>query len=141
MKCHFCDQEAVERCYQCGLLFCDKHGNANCVACDGGIAEGDPRRDRVSVKPMSPETRGLAWWRPISADEYVPPACYQCGGLTRSKCTSCGRQFCANHGSASAGRCSECQRSSNAGMLIGLGVIVLFVFMFLFSLVWAWLFA
>ena len=138
MKCHLCDQEAVERCYQCGNLFCEKHGTINCVSCDSGIAEGDPRRDRISAKPMKAAGRGLAWWRPISADEYVPPACHQCGGLTRNQCTTCGRQYCANHAGAQ-GRCSECQTSSNAGMLIGLGVIGLLVVIFLFSMVWNWL--
>jgi hypothetical protein len=138
MKCHLCDEEAVDRCYQCGQLFCDKHGKVNCASCDNGIAEGDPRRDRVSARPMPQKGRGLAWWRPISADDYVPPACYQCGGLTRARCVGCGRQFCAKH-AGRGGNCADCQTASTTGTLIGLGAIGLIALAFVGALFLSWL--
>jgi hypothetical protein len=139
MKCHLCDHDAVDRCYQCGQLFCEDHGKVNCAACSSGIAEGDPRHDRISVKRMGAPGSGYAWWRPVAAEEYVPPACYQCGGLARTKCVGCGRRYCATH-AGSGGRCAECQSSSTAGMLIGGLVIGGLFLIFAFALTWSWLF-
>ena len=138
MKCHLCDQEAVDRCYQCGQLFCPEHGGVNCSACSSGIAEGDPRQDRVSARRLANAGRGYAWWRPVTAEEFVPPACYQCGGLTRSRCVGCGRRYCANH-AGTGGRCAECHASSTTGMLIGLGVIGGLGLIFAIAVVWSWL--
>ena len=138
MKCHLCDQTAIDRCYQCGQLFCEQHGTVNCSACTSGIVEGDPRQDRVSAKRMTAAGRGYAWWRPVAAEEYVPPACYQCGSLARSRCVACGRRYCAGH-AGSGGRCAECQASSTTGMLVGFVVIGAVGLIFAAALFWSWL--
>ena len=36
-----------------------------------------------------------AWWRPRQAEEYSPPACYQCRGIARNVCINCGDRYCA----------------------------------------------
>ena len=48
MHCHLCQREAVDRCYTCGELFCEEHGNVNCVRCTTGIIAGDNRADRIT---------------------------------------------------------------------------------------------
>ena len=137
MKCHLCDHEAVDRCYQCGQLFCQEHGTVNCSACTTGIAEGNPRQDRISTIRMTAGGHGNAWWRPVAAEEYVPPSCHQCGGLARTQCVGCGRRYCAAH-LGKAGRCAECQRSSTAGMVIGFVVIGALGLIFASALLWNW---
>lgn len=125
MKCHLCGQPAVDRCYACGRLFCERHGQTNCSACAHGIAAGDPRPDRITADPASHAAAQRAWWRPQEADEYEPPSCYVCHGLARRVCQRCERRFCAEH----AGNdylCRECHRSSSIG-LVAFGVLMVFV--------------
>lgn len=116
MSCHLCSNEAIDRCFTCGRLVCADHGAKNCAACQGSFQPGDPSFERVSVAP--PRTgQDAAWWRPQKAEEYVPPACYVCRGLTRAVCAHCGRYYCAEH----AGRnfsCKECNTASNVSLYV-----------------------
>jgi hypothetical protein len=137
MKCHLCDQAAVDRCYQCGQLFCEQHGKVSCSACTTGIAAGDPRQDRVSTKRMNAASRGFAWWRPVVAEAYVPPACHQCGSLARSQCVGCGRRYCPAH-AGPGGRCAACHASNTTGTLFGFVVIVALGLIFAAALLWNW---
>ena len=116
MNCHLCAREAVARCFNCGALFCEEHGNVNCVRCETGIAAGDPRPDRFSAAPMGSRSRP-GWWRPQVAEDYDPPACYECKGLARQTCRHCGNLYCPEH----AGRghlCRACHQSANAALWI-----------------------
>jgi hypothetical protein len=122
-RCEFCQAEAVGRCYACGALFCDRHGEENCVRCDSSIAAGDPRPDRVSARPLGNGSRS-GWWRPQMAEDYNPPACYECKGLARTVCRHCGSLYCADHAGA-AGLCAACSRSSNIGLVALIGIVVL----------------
>ncbi len=108
MHCYLCQREAVDRCYNCGELFCEEHGSVNCVRCETGIMAGDSRADRISSVPRAQTTR-TGWWRPQPAEDYEPPACYECEGLARYVCTNCGNRYCPEH----AGKnrlCGQCQR-------------------------------
>jgi len=134
MACHVCGGEAVGRCFSCGRLFCEKHGSKNCVTCENGIAEGNPSPDRVTAK-RSRVAHAAAWWRPVPADDYSPPACYVCKSLTRAVCSSCGRNYCAEH----AGRkstCLNCNDPSNVSIYVVGGFLLAMMF---FVLVAAWL--
>lgn len=123
MTCHLCGQPAVGRCYTCGRLFCEKHGKTDCSACAHGIQPGDPRQDRITTTRggYSPPSAD-PWWRPKEADEYHPPACYYCQGLTRSTCRNCGRFYCADHAGRD-GLCRECYRTSTVVLLVFLLVL------------------
>jgi hypothetical protein len=116
MACHICGQEAVSRCFQCGELFCAKHGDVNCTHCTDAIAAGDPRPDRISAARLRVLARP-GWWRPQPAEEYAPPACYQCKGIARRTCPNCQQLFCPDH-AGSNGMCAECQSSSRLGVVI-----------------------
>jgi hypothetical protein len=64
-----------------------------------------------------------AWWRPQIAEDYEPPACYECKGLARKACRHCDHFYCPEH----AGRgdlCASCYRSSFFGMLVFGGVLL-----------------
>jgi hypothetical protein len=134
MNCHLCGQPAIDRCYTCGQLFCEAHGSRNCTACDHGVREGDPRPDRISTSPFSVQPAARTWWRPQEAEDYVPPACYVCKGLTRSTCRNCGRMFCAQH-AGSAELCRECHVSGTVTFL-AFGFVVLLV---VIATVWGYL--
>lgn len=125
MKCHLCGDPAVDRCYTCGQLFCDRHGRTDCSACTNGIAAGDPRPDRITAEPGLAPRSTHAWWRPREAEEYQPPACYVCKGLTRSTCHTCGRQFCKEH-AGNERLCRSCYRSSSI-FLSAFAVLMLLV--------------
>ena len=129
MPCHICGQEAVERCFTCGKLFCAQHGQVNCQRCQTAIAPGDRRADRVSAEPMA-DRQGPAWWRPQLAEDYEPPACYVCQGLARKTCRNCERLFCGEH-AGPAGLCRECGRSSQLSLLILIGILGLMAAMIL----------
>ena len=116
MKCHRCDQPAVDRCYTCGRLYCENHGAKNCVTCAGAIAVGDPRPDRITAGFALPEPPAHAWWRPQTAEDYEPPACYECKGLARPVCTNCGRRYCPEHAGKN-GWCAACQKATRSGNL------------------------
>ena len=138
MKCHLCQSEAVARCYNCGELVCEQHGkNDTCAGCSTAIVSGDPRADRISVKPkaFSQDQQHHGWWRPQQAEEYLPPACYECKGLTRAVCRNCQSSYCRDHAGPN-GMCQACGRASWIGPVI-LGGMAIFM---LLMLVWSWLF-
>src|SRR5262245_21897072 len=122
-ECHICGKEAVGRCFTCGNLFCHDHGETNCLRCETGIVEGDYRADRVTVAPR-PADRRASWWRPQVADDFEPPACYICHGLTRLVCRNGQSLYCPEHAGAS-GLCIRCDRSSRLGLYIFLGMLLL----------------
>ena len=64
----------------------------------------------------------LAWWRPQPAEDFEPPACHVCTGLTRLICRNCERYFCKEH-AGSHGLCAECAWSARLGTLI---LVILF---------------
>lgn len=139
MGCFICGDEAVDRCYTCGNLFCARHGSKNCVRCQSGIAEGDPRGDRISAVPPPPATP--AWWRPQQAEDYTPTACWVCRGLTRAICVECRRPYCAEHAGTNF-RCKECQPSSDtATAVVGIFLLVVLLWFLEYwavSALWAW---
>ncbi len=129
MKCSLCEREAVDRCFACGQLFCEDHGKKNCVLCQNSIVEGDPSPRRVSASRQQ-STDAAAWWRPQQAEEYAPPACHICRGLTRAKCTECGRYYCADH----AGRnfqCRACVKAFDPSFIIVGGFLFFFLILVL----------
>ena len=138
MKCHLCQAEAVTRCYNCGELVCEQHSKSDsCAGCSTAIASGDPRADRfsrISIKPIS-QDHHHGWWRPRQAEEYVPPACYECKGLTRAVCRNCQSRYCRDHAGPN-GLCQACGRSSWIGPVILGGMAMLMLLVFL----WSWLF-
>ena len=126
MICQLCDQEAVARCYACGDLVCQDHQvRDNCQRCETAIAAGDRRADRIAAVPLSKNLK-LGWWRPIPAEDYDPPACYACGGLTRRTCRHCQSHYCTDHAGASE-LCRVCYRSSWLGIWVLLSLPALFV--------------
>ena len=129
LTCHICPHEAVGRCYTCGGLFCEAHGNVNCSRCETSIAPGDSRDDRVSRVRLSETTRP-GWWRPQEAEDYEPPACNQCQGLARYVCVHCGDRYCREHDGRN-GLCSICARRFRGGnvvlLLLILGLAALMV--------------
>ncbi len=123
-RCYVCEAEAVGRCFTCGRLFCAEHGRENCQTCDGAVMAGDPRPDHVSAVPLRPRDAGHAWWRPQPAEEFVPPACYACGGLSRRVCQHCHSRYCPEH--AGPGRlCADCGRSARLGLIVFVAAISL----------------
>jgi hypothetical protein len=130
MSCYICQAEAVTRCYQCGALVCAEHGqNEICVHCSSGIAEGDPRADRISVKPLGKQKEN-AWWRPQQAEDYQPPACYACKALARAVCRNCQAIYCHEHRGPN-GLCKDCGRSANLGAYVFVGVASVMLVLFL----------
>ena len=128
MSCHICQAEAVSRCYNCGELVCAEHGkNETCPRCSGGFMAGDRRADRICVEPL-PKQQHHGWWRPQEAEEYKPPACYECKGLARGVCRNCQANFCPEHAGAN-GLCKDCARSANMGLyaFAGLSAFVLLI--------------
>jgi hypothetical protein len=129
MRCHICQAEAVARCYTCGQLMCAAHGDDNCTRCTTGIVAGDPRPDRITAVPGRHSAAG-GWWRPQPAEEFVPPACYACHGLTRASCVNCGSYYCAEHAGLN-GMCGSCGKGAWLGPAIlgimGIGVALLFL--------------
>jgi hypothetical protein len=125
MRCHICQAEAVARCYTCGQLMCAQHGKESCTRCSSGIAAGDPRPVHVSEEPLS-QAKKPAWWRPQQAEEYKPPACYACQGLTRAVCRHCQSHYCAEH-AGKGGLCQACGTSAWLGpaMLVLVGAAML----------------
>lgn len=122
MNCHICGQEAVERCFTCGELFCEQHGKVNCNHCETGYMPGDRRGDRIS-HVLLPTSARPGWWRPQEAEDYEPPACYECKGLARLRCRNCGNLHCPEH-AGKGGLCQNCTRSARAGAYILAAVIV-----------------
>jgi hypothetical protein len=134
MSCLICKAESVTRCYSCGALLCAEHGKSdNCGRCTSAIAAGDPRHDRVSEKPLSVDAAS-PWWRPQVADDYAPPACYKCQGLTRMQCRNCKERFCRDH-AGPGGLCQECGRSANLGIYVAATMAVFVAIV----LLWNWL--
>lgn len=131
MQCYQCQNEAVERCYTCGALFCAEHGNVNCERCDTAIAPGDCRPDHISATPLATE-RKQGWWRPQQAEEFTIPACYHCKGLARQRCHHCQSYYCPEH-AGSGGLCASCHRSSNLGLAMLLGSLLLIGLLLLFG--------
>ncbi|MBI3407716.1 MAG: hypothetical protein HY040_05095 [Planctomycetes bacterium] len=127
MPCHVCGLEAIERCYTCGKLFCAQHGKMNCIRCETGFMPGDRRADRISADRNRAVTLGASarpgWWRPQPADDFEPPACYQCRGLARRRCRNCGNLMCADH-AAKGGLCRECENSARIGIFTLLALFV-----------------
>src|ERR1700677_1220538 len=101
MSCHICGDEAIDRCYTCGQLFCADHGKVDCVRCASAIAAGDTRADRVSASRLRDDAaRGKAWWRTREAEDFEPPSCHVCHGLARRVCTNCRQHYCGEHAGA-----------------------------------------
>lgn len=122
--CYLCDREAVSRCYCCGRLICDQHGNENCVPCDSAVVAGDPRG--VQADPSSPRfpTARPGWWRPQPAEEYEPPACYECDAIARRTCRNCQDRYCPEH-AGPPGMCKACGRSSQLGLFFFVFALVM----------------
>ncbi len=112
MQCHLCPQEAVGRCFTCGALFCADHGREDCDRCAAAVAAGAPRPRRRNAQHSGSRA---TWWRPQVAENYSPPACYECQGLTRKSCRHCGNWYCADHAGPQE-LCASCGRSSNLGL-------------------------
>ena len=130
MSCHICTAEAVARCYTCGELVCAEHcKDDSCPHCSTGFAAGDPRGSHISVEPISQPHKN-AWWRPQQAEEYIPPACYQCKGLARLMCRNCSAAYCGEH-AGSHGLCQECSRSANLGLYVFAGMLIMLVIFFI----------
>lgn len=132
MHCHICQAEAVARCYNCGELICARHGDEYCTNCTTGIAAGDPRPDRISTAPLARGQRP-GWWRPQPAEEYTPPACYDCRGLARAVCYHCGERYCPEH-AGPRGLCRACGRSSWLGPIF----LALSFAMMAALILWGW---
>src|ERR1051325_9129782 len=116
-SCYICQDEAVTRCYTCGRLVCARHGKENCVRCDTAVMPGDPPTRHVTAVPLAAQGNPNPWWRPQEAEDFAPPACYQCGGLARAICQHCGEYFCRDH--AGTGRlCAACGRSARIGLIV-----------------------
>src|SRR5262245_50043698 len=122
MACHICGEEAIDRCDNCGKLFCAAHGRADCIRCQTGIMPGDRRADRFSAVLLAATARPR-WWRPQPAEEFEPPACYECKGLARRRCKNCGSLMCALH-AAKNGLCLECEKSARIGVFTLLALFV-----------------
>lgn len=120
MNCHICGEEAVDRCYNCGELFCQLHGKINCIRCETGFMPGDRRADRISVVMLGKSARP-GWWRPQEAEEYDPPACYQCKGLARRICRNCRNVYCPEH-AGKGGLSLACENSARLGAVIFMAV-------------------
>lgn len=136
MHCHICQAEAVSRCYTCGELVCAEHGKADsCPRCSTGIAAGDPRTDRISVKPL-PQDPKHAWWRPQEAEAFTPPSCYECKGLARMVCRNCRAYYCSEHGTK--GLCQTCARSANLGLYVVAGMLGVFGLVFACNWIWTY---
>ena len=121
MSCHICGQEAIDRCYTCGQLFCGEHGRVNCIRCETGIAPADNRADRISAGRLRDEKTGrVAWWRAQEAEDFEPPSCHICQGLARRVCRNCQQHYCAEHAGPSY-LCQTCGRSSLLGIWCLLG--------------------
>lgn len=133
MSCHICQAEAVSRCFNCGELVCAEHGKGDaCPTCRGGFTALDPRG--ISAEPLAQQDKH-GWWRPQEAEEYRPPACYECKGLSRAVCRNCRANYCADHAGRN-GLCKACGHSANMGLYIIAAMAALIVAMILFS----WLF-
>lgn len=131
--CHLCQSEAVSRCYNCGELVCAEHGkNDTCPGCSTGIASGDPRTTHIANAPLPKPAAQHAWWRPQEAEEYQPPACYECKGLARGICRNCRATYCHEHRGVN-GLCRACARSANLGLYLFASMAGLMLLMCLFS--------
>jgi hypothetical protein len=131
MHCHICGAEAVGRCYTCGALFCVRHGTNDCQRCETAIAPGDRRADRVSEKPLAPKV-SFGWWRPIPAEDFAPPGCYVCSGLTRQRCRNCRELYCRDHGGY-AGLCRQCTTSARIGLYVFLGAVAVIMLLMILT--------
>jgi hypothetical protein len=130
-RCYICQAEAVSRCYTCGRLICEKHGGESCDRCNTSVVAGDPRPLNISAEPVGGPGARPGWWRPLPAEEFDPPACYACGGLSRQVCFNCQSRFCGEH-AGPGGLCADCGRSSRLGLLlffIALGMMIALVFL------------
>jgi hypothetical protein len=116
-RCYICDAEAVSRCYTCGQLICAQHGDDDCHRCNTGVAAGDPRSTHISTHALRPNDANRGWWRPQLAEEYEPPACYECKGLARAVCRNCESHYCRDHAGPGA-LCLQCARSARMGLVI-----------------------
>lgn len=121
MNCHICGKEAVGRCFTCGALYCVQHGTVDCERCETAIAPGDRRSDRISQRPLPPKVR-YGWWRPIPAEDFDPPGCYACQGLSRQICRNCQQRFCPEH-AGHPGLCLACTKSARMGLYVFLGAL------------------
>jgi hypothetical protein len=131
--CHICQAEAVTRCFNCGELVCADHGkNDTCPNCNAGFAAGDPRATHISNEPMAKPESQHAWWRPQEAEEYQPPACYKCKGLSRATCRNCRDKYCQEHAGPN-GLCQDCGRSANLGLYVIAAVAVLLLLSWLLT--------
>jgi hypothetical protein len=134
MTCEFCQTEAVTRCHACGALVCAEHGKGDiCPHCATGFLAGNPRAVAISKEPLAP-IKKAGWWRPQKAEEYVPPACYQCQGIGRGLCHNCQSHFCPEHAGPN-GLCRDCARSANLGIYVFVGLFLLAMVLFLCHLV------
>jgi hypothetical protein len=127
-QCYICEAEAVARCYTCGQLICDKHGGENCTRCDTSVMAGDPPGWHIRAARMQPSDV-RHWWRPQQAEEFQPPACYNCGALARRVCRNCSSRYCGQH-AGTGDLCGACASSARLGLwvfVIAIGMMLAIV--------------
>ena len=97
------------------------------------MTAGWPTSRASTAGPTSSVAR--SWWRPLVAEEYQPPACYECKGLARGVCRNCHSKYCAEH-AGGTGLCKACNRSANMGLYVFAVVFGLMLLLFVIN----WLF-
>ncbi len=89
----------------------------NCHRCDTAVIPGNPRSRQISVQPLRSKAANHGWWRPQQAEEFEPPACYECKGLARAVCRNCRNHYCREHAGTGA-LCQACGRSARLGLIV-----------------------
>jgi hypothetical protein len=143
MLCEVCQRDAVGWCKGCGAYLCADHGGERCFRCAGLLAAVQQPKPPLEQAVYTLE-RDSRWGgkgylqcyvepsRPtIHIDDPGPPACYECGALTRRLCAHCHALFCPEHAGGKE-LCLNCLRSSRLGMAVLAIMLLLFVLLMFF---------